>query len=157
MIVSKQTAPHKFVPLKAAKELQHRRRNFLAAWSRCSHTCPHNTWQARGRGEGAGRGVEGRRGGGGRVDRSAHAPCAQVAISKSSRAAAPPQSQIESLRGVSELRGLLDSTAAGFKSFFLIYNFFCNCLCRYRNASFVHGEEQEGAQLPPAPQPGGRL
>lgn len=74
----------------------------------------------------------------------------QVEISKSTRSRISPPVAIESLRG-SELTGL--GLAAGF----LFYFPPPSTSARFRDASFVHGEEQEGAQLPPAPGSGGRL
>lgn len=117
--------------------LMHRRRIFLTALSRCSDTCPPNTWHTEG---GVGWGSA-----------AARMLRRRVEISKSTRSRISPPVPIESLRG-SELTGL--GLAAGF-----LFSIFSppSTSARFRNASFVHGEEQEGAQLPPAPESGGRL
>lgn len=81
-------------------QLIHRRRIFLTALSRCSDTCPPNTWHTEG---GAGE----RRWG----SAAARMLRRQVEMSKSTRSRISPPVAIESLRG-SELTGLC--LAAGF-------------------------------------------
>lgn len=88
-------------------------------------------------------------------------------LSKSTHEPRLPSSWRPNLCGASELKRLLPAAGLFFKKY-IFFNcfFFCSpvllplqqlCARRYRDASFVHGEKQEGAQLPPAPQPGGRL
>lgn len=99
------------------------------------------------------------------VDRCAHAPWAKLKSLKALRAAAPLQLATKCLRGFRVERTSPRSWTLLY--FFVIVFFFfpssssssptTACARIYRDAAFVHGEEQEGTQLPPAPQPGGRL